>query len=163
MRIHRVSKRVAFENRLQVILGQLECTCDARVDVVTLLKVDVLKEIAAHRPGRNGVAIHLDAGELRNGTLNWHQSLAEVLVNGEFYLGCRHKNDSVRRFPVHILGSPMGTIKLYGSLGADIQRSSPVPSATWPENRTIPRCGSLIPGASSATLKRSTDGLLGSV
>src|SRR5216684_4826671 len=116
MCIHRIPKRVAFGNRLQVILGQLECTCDTGVDVVTLLKVDVLKEIAAHRPGRNGVAIHLDAGELRNGTLNWHQSLAEVLVNGEFYLGCRHKNDSVRQFPVHILGSSVGTIELYGSL-----------------------------------------------
>src|SRR5216683_62660 len=116
MCIHRIPKRVAFENRLQVILGQLECTCDARVDVVTLLKVDVLKEIAAHRPGRNGVAIHIDAGELGNGTLNWHQSLAEILVNGEFYLACRHKNDSVMRFPVHILGSPMDTIELYGSL-----------------------------------------------
>src|SRR5713101_8544401 len=99
MRIHRVSKGLAFENRLQVLLRQLECTCDARVDVVTLLKVDVLKEIAAHRPGRNGVAIHIDAGELGNGTLNWHQSLAEVLVNGEFYMGCRHKNDSVMRVP----------------------------------------------------------------
>src|ERR1700730_8851443 len=109
MRIHRVSKGLAFENRLQVLLGQLEGTCDARVDVVTLLKVNVLKEIAANRPGRNGVAIHIDASELGNGTLNWHQSLAEVLVNGEFYLGHRHKNDSVRRLPVHILGSPMGT------------------------------------------------------
>ena len=115
MRIHRVSKGLAFENRLQVLLGQLERTCDARVDVVTLLKVDVLKEIAAHRPGGNGVAIHIDAVESGNGTLNWHQSLAEVLINGEFYFGRRHKNDSVRRFPVHILGSPMGTIELYGS------------------------------------------------
>jgi hypothetical protein len=107
---------MAFENGLQVLLGQLECTCDARVDVVTLLKIDVLKEIAAHRPGWNGVAIHIDTGELGNGTLNWHQSLAEVLVNGEFYLGCRHKNDSVRRFPGQILGLTMGTIELYGSL-----------------------------------------------
>src|SRR5260370_20195957 len=117
MRIHRVSKGLAFENRLQVLLGQLECTCDARVDVVTLLKVDVFKEIAAHRAGRNGVAIHIDAGELGDGALNWHQSLAEVLVNGEFYLGCRHKNGSVMRFLVHLLGArQVGTIELYGSL-----------------------------------------------
>src|ERR1039458_9320108 len=67
-----------------------------RSDVVSLLKVDVLKEIAAHRPGRNGVAVHIDAGNLGDRTLNRHQSLAEVLVNTEFYLGCHHKNDSVR-------------------------------------------------------------------
>src|SRR6266436_561445 len=127
MRIHRVPKGLALENRLQVLLGQLECAFDARVDVVTLLKVDVLKEIAAHRPGRNGVAVHIDAGELGNGTLYWHQSLAEVLVNGEFYLGCHHKNDSVRRSPVHIMGSPVGTIELHGS-PARTPWSSPVPT-----------------------------------
>src|ERR1700685_2216954 len=103
MRIHRVSGGLAVNNRLQVLLGQLECTCDAPVDVVALLKVDVLEEIAAHRTDRNGVAIHIDAGYLGNGTLNWHQSLAEVLVNGEFNWRRRHKNTSVRRFPVHIL------------------------------------------------------------
>src|SRR5713101_5752826 len=115
MRIHRVSKGLAFENRLQVLLRQLECTCDARVDVVTLLKVDVLKEVAAHRPGGNGVAVHIDADELGNGALNWHQSLAEVLVNGEFYLGCHHTNNSAMRFRCAQPG-PMGTIELYGSL-----------------------------------------------
>jgi hypothetical protein len=57
MSIHRVSKGLAFQNRLRVLLGQLECTCDTGVDVVTLLKVDVLKEIAASPTGPAGMEL----------------------------------------------------------------------------------------------------------
>ena len=59
-------------------------------DIVTLLKVDVLKKVAAHGPSRNRVAIHIDAGELWNRTLHRHEPLAEVLVNGEFLWWHRH-------------------------------------------------------------------------
>ena len=96
MIIHRLSRSLAFGKRPQILRGQLESACDARVNVVTLLKIDVLKEIAAHTSSGDGVAVHVYPGQLGNRTLHGHQSLAEVLVNTEFYLGCHHKNDSVR-------------------------------------------------------------------
>ena len=76
MLIHRVSRRLPFGKRLQVQFRPLEGACDAGVNVVPLLEVDVLKKIAPHASGRNGVAIHVDAGQLGNHPLHWHQSLA---------------------------------------------------------------------------------------
>jgi hypothetical protein len=85
MLIHRVSRSLAFGKRLQVLLRSLEGVCDASVNVVTLLKVDVLKKIAPYASGRNGIAIHIDAGQLGNHTLHRHQSFAKVLANAGFY------------------------------------------------------------------------------
>ena len=47
------------------------------VDVVALLKVNVLEEVAANRPRGNGVAIHIDARQLRVRAFDRHQSLAK--------------------------------------------------------------------------------------
>jgi hypothetical protein len=50
-------------------------------------------------------------------TLNRHQSLAEVLVNTEFYLWCCHKTGLAIRLSMHIVESAMSTGELYGTLG----------------------------------------------
>src|SRR5260370_41184734 len=85
MLIHRVSRSPFFGKRLKVLLRPLEGACDASVNVVTLLKVDVLKKIAPHASGGNGIAKHLEAGQLGNHTPHGHQFLAKVLVNAGFY------------------------------------------------------------------------------
>src|ERR1019366_7322488 len=95
MIIHRLSRSLAFGKRLQILRGQLESACDARVNVVTLLKIDVLKEIAAHTSSGDGVAVHVYPSQLGNRTLHGHQSLAEVLVDAGVYLRHRHSRDSV--------------------------------------------------------------------
>src|SRR5450759_3427960 len=95
MIIHRLSRSLAFGKRLQILRGQLESACDARVNVVTLLKIDVLKEIAAHTSSGDGVTVHVYPGQLGNRTLHGHQSLAEVLVDAGVYLRRRHSRDSV--------------------------------------------------------------------
>ena len=60
-------------------------TRDASINIVALLKVDVLKKIATDCSSRNGVAIHIDAGELRDCTFNRHESLAQILVDSKFF------------------------------------------------------------------------------
>src|SRR4030095_14874979 len=93
MIIHRVPRSLVFGKRLQILCGQLESACDTRVNVVALLKVNVFKEITAYRSCRDGVAVHVDPGQLRNSTFHWHQSLAQVLINTEVYLWRRHSQD----------------------------------------------------------------------
>src|ERR1035437_5305309 len=95
MIIHRLSRSLAFGKRLQILRGQLESACDARVNVVTLLKIDVLKEIAAHTSSGDGVAVHVYPGQLGNRTLHGHQSLAAVLVDAGVYLRRHHSRDWV--------------------------------------------------------------------
>ncbi len=54
---------------------------NAGIDIVTLLKIDVLEEVAAHNSHRNRVPKHLDAGNVRNPAFNRHQPLAEIFIN----------------------------------------------------------------------------------
>ena len=113
MRVHGASWRLVFGKRLKIIPGQLESAGNAGVNVVTLLKVDVLKEIAAHGTGRNRVAIHIDPVQMRDRSLHWHQSLAEILVNAGFYVPRRH-----RSFP-DLLGSGVLTEAAKNNYAAD--------------------------------------------
>src|SRR5438093_10062883 len=116
MIIHRVPRNLVFGKRLQILPGQFESACDARVNVVALLKVNVFKEIAAYRSCGDGVAVHVDPGQLRNRTFHWHQSLAQVLVNSEVYLRCRHSQDLVSPSPfasILDLESRRSTTELY--------------------------------------------------
>src|SRR5712664_2339426 len=122
MRVHCVSRSLAFGKRLEKILGLLERARDASVKVVTLLKVDVLKKIAAHGAGRDGVAIHVDPVQVRDRTLHWHQSLAEVIVNAGFYVRRHHRSYPVLPSPVVRIPKPAGTI---GSIRKSASPSAP--------------------------------------
>ena len=84
MGVYGISRCPPFGKRCDVIFGELQGACNSRINVVALLKIDVLKEIATHRPSRNRVAVHVDPGQLRNCTLYRHQPLAQVLVNVDF-------------------------------------------------------------------------------
>src|ERR1700694_5430391 len=117
MVIHRISQSLAFGKRLQILHGQLDSACDARLNVVTLLKIDVLKEIAADTSSGDGVAVHVYPSQLGNLTFHGHQSLAEVLVNAGVYLRRHHSRHSVLPPPfVAIRESTMSTAGLYGTL-----------------------------------------------
>src|SRR5258708_3288691 len=122
MRVHCVSRSLAFGKRLEKILGLLKSACDASVNVVTLLKIDVLKKIAAYCAGRNGVAIHVDPVQVRDRTLHWHQSLAEVIVNAGLYVRRHHRSYPVLPSPVVRIPKPAGTI---GSIRKSASPSAP--------------------------------------
>lgn len=71
----------AGRQRLEILGGKVLGAFDARIDVVTLVEVDVLEEVAADGSGGDGVAEHLDAGKMRNCAVDGHQSLAEVFID----------------------------------------------------------------------------------
>jgi len=54
---------------------------NARINVVTLLKINILKQVAANGPGRNGIAIHLDARYMRNRAFDRHQAFTQIFVD----------------------------------------------------------------------------------
>jgi hypothetical protein len=53
MKIDFITWRCSFRNGFQILLGEFECASGPCIDVVTLLEVDLLKEVAAHLSGRN--------------------------------------------------------------------------------------------------------------
>ena len=59
----------------------MEGARDTGVNVIALLKVDVLEEIAAHASCGNGITVYVGSGKMRDRALYRHQSLAEILVN----------------------------------------------------------------------------------
>jgi len=59
----------------------MEGARDTGIDVIALLKVDVLEEIAPHASCGNGIAVYVGPGQMGDGALYGHQSLAEILVN----------------------------------------------------------------------------------
>ena len=81
MAIHHIPRRFASRQRVEIELRKFERPGDAAVDVVALLKVDVLEEVAANRPRGNGVAIHLDARQLRDRAFDRYQALAKIFVD----------------------------------------------------------------------------------
>ena len=81
MQVNFVSWMHAFRKRLQVFARKPVSACYARIDVVALLEVDVLEEIATHLSRGKGIAVHFDSSQARDRALYRHQSLAEVLVD----------------------------------------------------------------------------------
>jgi len=79
--IHHIPRRLPSRQRVEIELRKFERPGDAAVDVVALLKVDVLEEVATNRPRGNGVAIHLDARQLRDRAFDRHQALAKIFVD----------------------------------------------------------------------------------
>jgi len=59
----------------------MEGARDSGIDVIALLKVDVLEEIAAHASCGNGITVYVGPGQMWDRALYRHQSLAEILVN----------------------------------------------------------------------------------
>jgi hypothetical protein len=72
-----------FWEWLQILLRQQLSTVNARLDVVPLLKIDVFEDIAPDDISGNGIAVHIDARQLRNYTLDGFQSPAEILFDGK--------------------------------------------------------------------------------
>jgi len=81
MVIHHIARRLPSRQRIKIKLCKFERPGDAAVDVVALLKADVFEEVAANRRRGNGVAIHIDARQLRDRAFDRHQSLAKIFVD----------------------------------------------------------------------------------
>src|SRR5690242_6978816 len=95
MIVNQVWWNVATRQRLQILCRQADSARDSSVDVIALLKIDVLKEIAAYTSCGNRITIHVGPGQMRNRALNRHQSLAQVFVNAGFHLNCHILIDSL--------------------------------------------------------------------
>jgi hypothetical protein len=59
-----------------------------RVDVVTLLKIDVLKKVADHSSGGNRIPEHLE--DVRNRTFHRHQPLAQEFIDAQNRVAVPH-------------------------------------------------------------------------
>src|ERR1700734_4211109 len=81
MVIHHIARGLPSRQGVQIELRKFERPGDAAVDVVALLKVGVLEEVAANRPRGNGVAIHINASQLRDLALDRNQEFAKILVD----------------------------------------------------------------------------------
>ena len=77
MVVNRVADRNACRKRFEKLFCQAFRPLEAGLNVVTLLKIDVLKKIAPDRSCRNRVPKHFDSGKVRNRTFNRHQALAQ--------------------------------------------------------------------------------------
>src|SRR5438876_3993732 len=71
-----------------MLSGQPKGSRDTRVDVIALLKVDVLEEIAAHASRGNGIPVHVGSGQMWDRALYRHQPFAEILIDTRFHLNC---------------------------------------------------------------------------
>jgi hypothetical protein len=80
MVIHHIVRRSPSRQRVEIELRKFERPGDAAVDVVALLKVDVLKKVA-DPPRGNGVAIRIDFRQLRDRAFDRHQALAKIFVD----------------------------------------------------------------------------------
>src|SRR2546430_10555255 len=115
MIIHGISNVLAFGKGLQILRGQFESACDASVNIVTLLKIDVFEEIAAHSSSWNGIAVHVDSGQVGDRTFHRHQPLAKVLVNAGIDLRRHHKSFfAAITTRAHFWQFTTNTTKLYG-------------------------------------------------
>src|SRR5439155_6543601 len=81
MVVHRIAWRRTCRKRFEVLLRSLQCPLNACIDVVTLLKVYVFKEVAADRSGGNRIAVHLDSLHMRNHPFHRHQPLAQIFID----------------------------------------------------------------------------------
>jgi hypothetical protein len=115
MVINYVSRDLTELKRLQILCGQAHSARNAGVDVIALLKIDVLKEIAAYASGGYRIPIHVGSGKLRDRALYRHQSLAQVLVYTSFHLnrhsqGCSRGCVNRNRF-AHYTQASVATIR----------------------------------------------------
>src|SRR5260370_24910371 len=79
---------MAFGEGFQLFFGQPKSAGYTSIDVIALLKIDVLEEITTDTSGGNGIPIHIRPGQVRDRALDPHQSLAEALANTGVYLTC---------------------------------------------------------------------------
>ena len=86
MVVNGVARVRSWRKRLEKLLRETLGSLNARIDVVALLEVDVLKEVAANSSRGNRIAVHLDAGNLRDRALNRRQPLTQVFVDGNLKL-----------------------------------------------------------------------------
>src|SRR5260370_4997768 len=90
--IHAIARGLAVGKRPQKLLRQAQRPSDTRVDVVTSLKIDVFKQVTTDCAGRNGIAVHLDAGYMRNRIFHRHQALPQVFIYRKFFIACAHQS-----------------------------------------------------------------------
>src|SRR5215470_458023 len=88
MVVDHIARNPVLGKRIQVLRREPECACDSCVDVIALLEIDVLEQIAADASRGNGIPIHIDSVQMRDRPLHRHQPLAEVLVNSGLNLSC---------------------------------------------------------------------------
>ena len=79
--VYGVANGDAGRQRFEIFGGEVVGSLNASIDVVTLIEVDVLEEVAADGSGGDGVAEHFDSGEVRNRSIDWHQSLPKVFID----------------------------------------------------------------------------------
>src|SRR5580658_10338812 len=91
MIVHRIARQRPYRQRLEILLRSLQGPLNARINVVALLKVYVLKQIAADRSGGDGTTVHLDALHMRDRALHGHKALTKVFINRRRRVGCGHR------------------------------------------------------------------------
>src|SRR4051794_21325510 len=84
MRVDGGSYRLILLERFQGLPGAKKCGADSTIDVVALLEVYVLEQIAANASGGNGISVHVDSGEMRNCSFDGHQAAAKIIVDAGF-------------------------------------------------------------------------------
>ena len=63
-----------------MLSGQFVGALNASIDVIALLKVDLLKEIPVGIRGWNRVPEHLDSWQMWDCALHWFQSFTKIIV-----------------------------------------------------------------------------------
>jgi len=81
MIIDRISESLPLDEWLKINLRKLESTRDSRVNVISLLKINVFEEIPSYSGSRNGVTEHIYPGQVGNCTFHRHQSFSEIFAN----------------------------------------------------------------------------------
>ena len=88
--VHRIVWCCTCRTRFEVLLRSIQCPLNACIDVVTLLKVYVFKEVAADRSGGNRISVHLDSLHIRNRSFHRRQPLAQIFINTWSGVRCCH-------------------------------------------------------------------------
>ena len=72
VRVNGISRGLALREGFQVIRRQLQGTGNTGIDVIALLEVNVFEKVSAHAACGDGVAVHVDAGQVGDGALHRH-------------------------------------------------------------------------------------------
>jgi hypothetical protein len=86
--VNRISRGLALGQRLEILSRKPESIRDTSVNVVALLKINLFEEIAAHLARRNRISVNVRSRQMWNAALNWHESIAKVVVNPGFCPSC---------------------------------------------------------------------------
>jgi hypothetical protein len=92
MIIDRISRQRTSGQGVEILLGSLESTLNAGVDVVALLEIYIFEEVAADGARGNGIAVHFDSLHVRNRAFDGHQASTKIFVDTRATVGFCHRS-----------------------------------------------------------------------